>query len=329
MTYRPETSARPFTSSDVERIAQDVVAEVERVVVGKRETIELVLIGVLAGGHVLLEDVPGLAKTLIVRSLARVLGLETSRIQFTPDLMPADVTGSGVFDQRRGELTFRPGPVFANLVLGDEINRAPPKTQSALLEAMQEGQVTVDGNTHLLPSPFAVVATQNPIEYEGTYPLPEAQLDRFLLRIPVGYPDRDAEWDVIRRRAERGQEQLDLAQVADARTVLSLREAVERVELSEPVGRYLVDVVRATRSLAGVEVGASPRGSLALLLSTRARAALQGRDFVLPDDIKALAVACLAHRLTLLPDLWLRGRRPEDLVFQCLDSVPVPVADDQ
>ena len=245
MTYRPETSARPFTSSDVERIAQDVVAEVERVVVGKRETIELVLIGVLAGGHVLLEDVPGLAKTLIVRSLARVLGLETSRIQFTPDLMPADVTGSGVFDQRRGELTFRPGPVFANLVLGDEINRAPPKTQSALLEAMQEGQVTVDGNTHLLPSPFAVVATQNPIEYEGTYPLPEAQLDRFLLRIPVGYPDRDAEWDVIRRRAERGQEQLDLAQVADARTVLSLREAVERVELSEPVGRYLVDVVRA------------------------------------------------------------------------------------
>ena len=329
MTYRPETSARPFTSSDVERIAQDVVAEVERVVVGKRETIELVLIGVLAGGHVLLEDVPGLAKTLIVRSLARVLGLETSRIQFTPDLMPADVTGSGVFDQRRGELTFRPGPVFANLVLGDEINRAPPKTQSALLEAMQEGQVTVDGNTHLLPSPFAVVATQNPLEYEGTYPLPEAQLDRFLLRIPVGYPDRDAEWDVIRRRAERGQEQLDLAQVADARTVLSLREAVERVELSEPVGRYLVDVVRATRSLAGVEVGASPRGSLALLLSTRARAALQGRDFVLPDDIKALAVACLAHRLTLLPDLWLRGSRPEDLVFQCLDSVPVPVADDQ
>jgi MoxR-like ATPase len=329
VTYRPETSARPFTSSDVERIAQDVVAEVERVVVGKRETIELVLIGVLAGGHVLLEDVPGLAKTLIVRSLARVLGLETSRIQFTPDLMPADVTGSGVFDQRRGELTFRPGPVFANLVLGDEINRAPPKTQSALLEAMQEGQVTVDGNTHLLPSPFAVVATQNPIEYEGTYPLPEAQLDRFLLRIPVGYPDRDAEWDVIRRRAERGQEQLDLAQVADARTVLSLREAVERVELSEPVGRYLVDVVRATRSLAGVEVGASPRGSLALLLSTRARAALQGRDFVLPDDIKALAVACLAHRLTLLPDLWLRGSRPEDLVFQCLDSVPVPVADDQ
>jgi MoxR-like ATPase len=317
-----------LSTADVGRIARDVVAEVERAVVGKRETVVLVLIGVLAGGHVLLEDVPGLAKTLIVRSLARVLGLETSRIQFTPDLMPADVTGSGVFDQRRGELTFRPGPVFANLVLGDEINRAPPKTQAALLEAMQEQQVTVDGVTHPLPSPFAVVATQNPIEYEGTYPLPEAQLDRFLLRVPVGYPDRDAEWDVIRRRAERGREEVDLTQISDARTVLAMRAAVERIEISEPVGRYLVDVVRATRSVPGIEIGASPRGGLALLLSSRARAALAGRDFVLPDDIKALAVACLAHRLTLQPDLWLRGSRPEELVAQCLDTVAVPVAPD-
>jgi MoxR-like ATPase len=328
VTVRPDASETPLTASDVARIARDVVAEVERAVIGKREAVELVLIGVLAGGHVLLEDVPGLAKTLIVRSLARVLGLETSRIQFTPDLMPADVTGSGVFDQKSGELIFRPGPIFANLVLGDEINRAPPKTQSALLEAMQERQVTVEGTTHLLPSPFAVVATQNPIEYEGTYPLPEAQLDRFLLRIPVGYPDRDAEWDVIRRRAARGREEVGLTRVCDGRTILAMREAVERVELSEPVGRYLVDVVRATREIAGVEVGASPRGALALLLSTRARAALAGREFVLPDDIKALAVACLAHRLTLLPDLWLRGSRPEDLITQCLDSVPVPVADD-
>jgi len=317
-----------FTTDDVAKIAADVVAEVERAVVGKKEAIELVLIGVLAGGHVLLEDVPGLAKTLIVRSLARVLGLETSRIQFTPDLMPADVTGSGVFDQSRGELIFRPGPVFANLVLGDEINRAPPKTQAALLEAMQERQVTVDGCTHPLPSPFAVVATQNPIEYEGTYPLPEAQLDRFLLRLPVGYPDRDAEWDVVRRRAARGREEVALVQVCDARTVLAMREAVELVEISEPVGRYLVDVVRATRTLTGVEVGASPRGAIALLLSTRARAALAGRQFVLPDDIKALAVACLAHRMTLLPDLWLRGSRPEELVIRCLESVPVPVAFD-
>ena len=328
MTDRPDSPGTPLNTADAARIAREVVVEVERAVIGKRETIELVLIGVLAGGHVLLEDVPGLAKTLIVRSLARVLGLETSRIQFTPDLMPSDVTGSGVFDQRRGELIFRPGPVFANLVLGDEINRAPPKTQAALLEAMQERQVTVDGITHLLPSPFAVVATQNPIEYVGTYPLPEAQLDRFLLRVPVGYPDRDAEWDVIRRRAARGHEEVDLAQVSDARTVLAMREAVEHVEISEPVGRYLVDVVRSTRSVAGVEVGASPRGALALLVSTRARAALEGREFVLPDDVKALAVACLAHRLTLLPDLWLRGSRPEEIVRQCLESVPVPVAYD-
>lgn len=328
MTARSDAAETPLTTAEVARIAKDVITEVERAVIGKREAIELVLIGVLAGGHVLLEDVPGLAKTLIVRSLARVLGLETSRIQFTPDLMPSDVTGSGVFDQGRGELIFRPGPVFSNLVLGDEINRAPPKTQAALLEAMQERQVTVDGVTHLLPSPFAVVATQNPIEYEGTYPLPEAQLDRFLLRVPVGYPDRDAEWDVIRRRAARGREEVDLVQISDARTVLAMREAVERVEISEPVGRYLVDVVRATRSVVGVEVGASPRGALALLLSSRVRAALAGREFVLPDDVKALAVGCLAHRLTLLPDLWLRGSRPEDLVVQCLDSVPVPVAVD-
>ena len=328
MSVHPEASEAALTTNDVARIVREVVSEVERAVVGKREAVVLVLIGVLAGGHVLLEDVPGLAKTLIVRSLARVLGLETSRIQFTPDLMPADVTGSGVFDQRRGELTFHPGPVFANLVLGDEINRAPPKTQAALLEAMQERQVTVDGTTHLLPSPFAVVATQNPIEYEGTYPLPEAQLDRFLVRVPVGYPEREAEWDMIRRRAARGREDVDLAQVSDAPTVLAMREAVERVEISEPVGRYLVDVVRATRSVAGVEVGASPRGALALLLCTRARAALAGREFILPDDVKALAVACLAHRLTLRPDLWIRGGRPEELVVQCLDSVPVPVAPD-
>ena len=324
----PVDSERPLSGADVAVIAEDVVAEVERAVIGKREAITLVLIGVLTGGHVLLEDVPGLAKTLIVRSLAKVLGLETSRIQFTPDLMPSDVTGSGVFYQSRGELVFRPGPVFANLVLGDEINRAPPKTQAALLEAMQERQVTVDGVTHALPTPFAVVATQNPIEYEGTYPLPEAQLDRFLLRVPVGYPDRDAEWDVIRRRAARGHDEVDLEAVCDARTVLSMREAIERIELSEPVGRYLVDVVRATRIVPGVEVGASPRGGLALLLSSRARAALDGRDFVLPDDIKALATACLAHRLTLVPDLWLRGSRPEELIAQCLDSVPVPISGD-
>jgi MoxR-like ATPase len=317
-----------MTTSDVARIGRDVVTEVERAVLNKREATRLVLIGVLSGGHVLLEDVPGLAKTLMVKSLSKVLGLHTSRIQFTPDLMPADVTGSAVFDQRSTELVFRPGPLFANLVLGDEINRAPPKTQAALLEAMQERQVTVDGITHRLPSPFAVVATQNPIEYEGTYPLPEAQLDRFLLRVPIGYPDADTEWEMVHARALRGHEEVELAQIGDAQMVLSMRKAVERVEISEPVGRYLVEVVRATRSVPGVEVGASPRGAIALLLATRARAALEGRDFVLPDDVKALAVACLAHRLTLLPVLWLRGSRPEDLVVQCLDSIEVPVTED-
>jgi MoxR-like ATPase len=317
-----------MTTSDVARIGRDVVTEVERAVLNKREATRLVLIGVLSGGHVLLEDVPGLAKTLMVKSLSKVLGLHTSRIQFTPDLMPADVTGSAVFDQRSTELVFRPGPLFANLVLGDEINRAPPKTQAALLEAMQERQVTVDGITHRLPSPFAVVATQNPIEYEGTYPLPEAQLDRFLLRVPIGYPDADTEWEMVHARALRGHEEVELAQIGDAQMVLSMRKAVERVEISEPVGRYLVEVVRATRSVPGVEVGASPRGAIALLLATRARAALEGRDFVLPDDVKALAVACLAHRLTLLPVLWLRGSRPEDLVVQCLDSIKVPVTED-
>jgi len=328
MTNGMTNSDQPMTTSDVARIGRDVVTEVERAVLNKREATRLVLIGVLSGGHVLLEDVPGLAKTLMVKSLSKVLGLHTSRIQFTPDLMPADVTGSAVFDQRSTELVFRPGPLFANLVLGDEINRAPPKTQAALLEAMQERQVTVDGITHRLPSPFAVVATQNPIEYEGTYPLPEAQLDRFLLRVPIGYPDADTEWEMVHARALRGHEEVELAQIGDAQMVLSMRKAVERVEISEPVGRYLVEVVRATRSVPGVEVGASPRGAIALLLATRARAALEGRDFVLPDDVKALAVACLAHRLTLLPVLWLRGSRPEDLVVQCLDSIEVPVTED-
>jgi len=328
VTAEAEPTGEPIGVAEVARLARDVVVEVERAVVGKREPILLVLIGLLAGGHVLLEDNPGLAKTLIVRSLARVLGLEMSRVQFTPDLMPADVTGSGVFDPRRGELLFRPGPVFANLVLGDEINRAPPKTQAALLEAMQERQVTVDGVTHQLPSPFAVVATQNPIEYEGTYPLPEAQLDRFLLRVGIGYPDREAEWDIVRRRADRGHDDVELAQILDAPTLLAMREVIERIELTESVGHYLVDVARATRTVAGVEVGSSPRGALALLQSARARAAIAGRSFVLPDDIKALAVACLAHRLTLRPDLWLRGSRPEDLVAQCLETVPVPVTPD-
>jgi MoxR-like ATPase len=313
-------------ATTVGRLAGRVLDEMARSVVGKRDPIALVLVGVLAGGHVLLEDVPGTAKTTIARGLSQALGLGLSRIQFTPDLMPADVTGSPVLDRRSGAVTFQPGPIFANLVLGDEINRAPPKTQAALLEAMQERQVTIEGTTHALPDPFAVIATQNPVEYEGTYPLPEAQLDRFMLRTPIGYPTEDEEWDIVLRRAERGQEELALDEVLDVSTLRGMKGVVEAVTIHESVGRYLVEVVRSTRSAPGVELGASPRAALALLQAGRALAAVRGRSYVLPDDVKTLAVPCLAHRLTLRPDLWLRGTRAEDVVRQCLDRVPVPVA---
>ncbi|HLI44113.1 MAG TPA: MoxR family ATPase [Acidimicrobiales bacterium] len=306
------------------RVAR-VLDEMGRAVIGKRDAIALVLVGILGGGHVLLEDVPGTAKTSIARGLSRVLGLEMSRIQFTPDLMPSDVTGSSILDRRSGELVFQPGPVFANLVLGDEINRATPKTQAALLEAMQEHQVTTDGVTRLLPQPFIVVATENPVEFEGTYPLPEAQLDRFMLRTAVGYPDDADEWEIVRRRAERGTDEVALEPVLDAATVLEMKSVVERVVIDESVGRYLVELTRSTRDAPGVEIGASPRAALALLQASRALAAIRGRGYVLPDDVKTLAVPCLAHRLTLRPDLWLRGTSAEDVMRQCLERVPVPV----
>lgn len=290
------TSAPRLSIKELSALGSAVLDEVGRAVVGKREAAELVLIGLLAGGNVLIEDLPGLAKTLLVRSFAQVLDLSFSRVQFTPDLLPADLTGSAILDPRRGELSFHPGPLFANLVLGDEINRAPPKTQAALLEAMQEHQITVDGVSHHLPAPFSVIATENPIEYEGTYPLPEAQLDRFLLRVGLGYPDRDTEWEVLERRIERRREQHSLSRVGDASTVLAMQACIEDVEVSEAIGRYIVDLVRSTRERPEVQVGASPRGGLALLQTTRARAALDGRDFVLPDDVKALATPALAHR---------------------------------
>ncbi len=302
-----------------------ILDELSKAIVGKRQELALVLVGILAGGHVLLEDVPGTGKTSIARALSCVLGLRLSRIQFTPDLMPADVTGSALYDRRTGQLTFEPGPIFANLVLGDEINRAPPKTQAALLEAMQERQVTVDGVSHPLPSPFTVLATQNPVEYEGTYPLPEAQLDRFMLRTSIGYPASEEEWEIIRRRAARHREEVELAQVLDVGRLGEMMGAVEQVAIDESVGRYLVEVARSTRAVAGVEIGASPRAALALLQASRALAATKGRGFVVPDDVKTMAVPCLAHRLTLRPDLWLRGARAEDVVRQCLELVPVPV----
>jgi MoxR-like ATPase len=305
-----------------------ILDEVEKAVVGKRKTLELVLLALLSDGHVLLEDYPGLAKTLIARSFAQATSLEFARIQFTPDLMPGDVTGSQIFDQRSVEFVFRPGPVFTNLLLADEINRAPPKTQAALLEAMQERQVTIDTETHPLALPFLVLATQNPIEYEGTYPLPEAQLDRFLVRIGVGYPERDDEIEMLRRRLERGRDEPKLEPVVSAVDLVEMQEALEQVHVSDAIAGYLVDLVDATRASERLAVGASPRGSIALLKLSRAKAALAGRDFVVPEDVKAVAVPALAHRLTLRPELWVQRIRGEDVVAEVLQRVPTPPAED-
>jgi MoxR-like ATPase len=305
-----------------------IIEEIERAVVGKRDALELVLLGFLADGHVLIEDFPGLGKTLIARSFAQVFAMDFGRVQFTPDLMPSDVTGSSVFNQRTGDFEFRPGPIFTNLLLGDEINRAPPKTQAALLEAMQERQVTIEGQTNRLERPFLVIATQNPIEYEGTYPLPEAQLDRFILRIGVGYPSRDDEWALLERRLERGLDEVSLDAVTDRNGLLEMQASIEQVHVSEPIGSYIVDIVSWTRTSRRVQVGASPRGSLAILKLSRAKAALAGRDFVTPEDVKAVAVPALSHRLILRPELWVQRVRPEDVVRESLETVPVPAAED-
>ena len=305
-----------------------IIDEVERAVVGKREALELVLMGFLADGHVLVEDFPGLAKTLIARSFAQVFAMDFGRVQFTPDLMPSDVTGSSVFNQRTGDFEFRPGPIFTNLLLGDEINRAPPKTQAALLEAMQERQVTIEGRTNSLERPFLVIATQNPIEYEGTYPLPEAQLDRFILRIGIGYPTRDDEWALLERRLVRGVDEVRLDAVTDRRGLVEMQESIEQVHVSEPVGTYIVDIVSSTRTSQRVQVGASPRGSLAILKLARVKAALAGRDFVTPEDVKAVAVPALSHRLMLKPELWVQRVRPEEVVRESLETVPAPAAED-
>ncbi|MDQ6772606.1 MAG: MoxR family ATPase [Candidatus Dormibacteraeota bacterium] len=305
-------------------VARAVLDEVERAVVGKRPALELVLLGVLADGHVLIEDFPGLAKTLIARSFAQVLRLEFKRIQFTPDLLPSDVTGSAVFNPRTAEFDYRPGPVFTNLLLADEINRAPAKTQAALLEAMQERQVTADGETHHLPRPFIVLATQNPIEFEGTYPLPEAQLDRFLLRLGVGYPAREEEVEVLVRRMQSARDEITLEPRASPADLERIRAVAESVHVDRSLAGYMVDLVTATRGSSRVQVGASPRGSLALLKLARCRAVLEGRDYAVPEDVKAVAVPALGHRLTLRPELWVQRVSPDDVVRECLDSVPTP-----
>jgi MoxR-like ATPase len=315
-----------LTIDEVESRAAAVLDSVERIVVGKRAVLEQVLMGMLCNGHVLIEDVPGVAKTLIARSMAQATGLAFSRIQFTPDMLPSDVTGASVLKPDR-TIELQRGPIFANVVLGDEINRTPPKTQAALLEAMAERQVTIDGVTHVLERPFVVLATQNPLDYEGTYALPEAQLDRFLLRISVGYPGRDQEWGVLDRRQRRGTDDVRAEAVIGRADLIAMQDAVEQVQVTDALGYYIVDVVEATRRHTGVELGASPRGSLAMLLASRARAALAGRDFVTPEDVKAVAVPALFHRLTLRPELWVQGARVDQVVRECLDSVPVPIAD--
>ena len=316
-----------MTIEELSGRAERILAEVERAVVGKRDALELVLLGVLADGHVLIEDFPGLAKTLIARAFSQVTSIGFTRIQFTPDLMPSDVTGSSIFNQRDADFEFRPGPIFTNLLLADEINRAPPKTQAALLEAMQERQVTIEGVTRPLARPFIVLATQNPIEYEGTYPLPEAQLDRFLLRLGIGYPGREQEWDVLERRLDRAVDEIELDAVVGRDELLEMQQAVEQVHVDRSVGLYMVDLVTATRSASGVQVGASPRGSLALLKLSRCRAALDGRDYVIPEDVKAVAVPALAHRLALRPELWVQQLRPDEIVAELLDRVPTPKAE--
>ncbi|HEX4791245.1 MAG TPA: MoxR family ATPase, partial [Actinospica sp.] len=313
-----------LTPQQAGRRAREVLDEVERAVVGKRGALEQVMMGVLAGGHVLIEDLPGLGKTLLARSFATALGLGFTRIQFTPDLLPSDVTGAPFYDQRSGEMVFRPGPVFTQLLLADEINRTPPKTQAALLEAMGEGQVTVDGVTRALPRPFIVIATENPIEYEGTYTLPEAQLDRFLLRTRMGYLPAEDEAAMLKRRIERAAPEAVLEARTDPAEVLAMRAALERVEVDDDLLGYAVSLITASRAHPQVQVGSSPRGGLALVQLARAHAVLRDRDYVVPEDIKAVAVPALAHRVTLRPELWVRRISADDIVGGLVQSVPAP-----
>jgi MoxR-like ATPase len=320
------TSLEVPTLSDVSRLARAVLDEVERAVVGKRDALTLVLSSILAGGHVLLEDFPGLGKTLAARSFAQALGLAYKRAQFTPDLLPADLTGSFIYDQRISDFVFRQGPLFTGLLLADEINRTPPKTQSALLEAMQERQVTVEGQTFPLAAPFHVLATANPVEYEGTYPLPEAQLDRFLMRVSFGYPTADQEWEVLQRRMARRQEEQTLTPITDAAGLFAMQTAIESIVVDPTVGQYCVALAAATRSHPHVLLGASPRGALALMLTARSYAVLAHRDYVTPEDVKAVAPAVLSHRITVKPELWMSNVSGATVVAATLGSVPTPRA---
>ncbi|MBB2988841.1 MoxR-like ATPase [Mycolicibacterium iranicum] len=303
-----------------------VLDEIGRAVVGKRAALNLILITILARGHVLVEDLPGLGKTLIAKSFAAALGLEFTRVQFTPDLLPADLLGSTIYDMQSGRFEFRRGPIFTNLLLGDEINRTPPKTQAALLEAMAERQVSIDGVTHRLPEPFLVLATDNPIEYEGTYPLPEAQLDRFAIRLELKYLSEPEEATMLRRRLDRGSAPATVGQVVDAHDLLAMQESVEQVTVHDDVVHYVVSLAAASRQHPQVAVGASPRAELDLVQLARARALLLGRDYVIPEDVKALAVPTMAHRISLRPEMWVRRVQGGDVIDELLRRTPVPRA---
>jgi MoxR-like ATPase len=318
MTTIPETS----------KICQAVIAEVEKAIVGKRIVLETIMASVLAGGHVLLEDYPGLGKTLIAKTFATVLGLDFKRLQFTPDLLPGDITGGYVYNRTENRFDLRQGPIFANIILADEINRASPKTQSALLEAMQEGQVTLEGESLRLPDPFLVLATQNPIEYEGTFPLPEAQLDRFMLKLTVGYPNLAEETEILHRRHTRQQEEVTLKYITDAEEIIEMRKVVETVHVASDLETYIASIIQETRHDRHVAVGGSPRGSLAFLKMARAHAVLEGRDYILPDDVKRFSVPVLSHRLILQPEYWLTRQVSDRVIADIFTKVPIPVLKD-
>ncbi|RMF83397.1 MAG: MoxR family ATPase [Nitrospinota bacterium] len=312
---------------DFAQCCQQIVQKIGEIIIGKREVLEQILLGIVSNGHILIEDYPGLAKTLIAQLFAESTDLQFRRVQFTPDLLPGDLTGGYIYNQQKGTFEFRPGPLFTNLLLADEINRATPKTQAALLEAMQERQITIEGNRYPLSPPFIVIATQNPIEFEGTYPLPEAQLDRFLLKLSVGYPSPEEEQEILARRQQRRSDEVHIGQIVDHHTLLEMQQTVENIYVSKAIERYIVDLVSETRRNPKIEVGASPRGSLALFKLARARAALQVRDFVIPDDVKAVAVVGLSHRIIMKPELWVSRIPEETIIQQILDTVPTPKAE--
>ena len=315
---------------NAERVADNcsqILKELETAIIGKEVVLRQILVGVLANSHILIEDYPGLAKTVIAKSLAAALGCTFARVQFTPDLLPADITGTYIYNQKSGDFELRKGPIFTNILLADEINRSPPKTQSALLEAMQERQTTLDGRTHHLENPFIVIATQNPIEFEGVYLLPEAQLDRFIMKLRIGYPDKNSEVEILRRRITRGSDDFAIQRIVDTTTLVEMQESVEGVHADEAVLSYITDIVRETRHHAQVEVGASPRGSLAIAKLARANAAVSGRDYVLPDDVKAVYSEALAHRIIPKAASWVRGFDPASVIEETLRRVPVPKVD--